>query len=140
MMTFPEFSAALERYGADLSRWPAGLRAEADRLVATDRAAAGRLSEAERLEGLLARAVEPVPIDAALIGRIVAGAGEGGKEPRRFLPRPPGRLAAWAAAAIVALLATGFIAGLVVPADRSEEAFAALIFGGGPPDSAGGLL
>jgi len=80
-----------------------------------------------------------LPIGAPLLGRIVAAAGEGGED-WRHRPRPARWLAIGAAVAIVALLATGFVAGLAIPPDWSDEAFAALIFDGGLPDSAGGLL
>ena len=87
------------------------------RLVATDGDAARRLAEARRLDDLLAATVRPAAIEAALVGRIVAGEqGEGAASGLQLRPTP--RLAAIASLAMAAALIVGFTAGhLAVPDD-----------------------
>lgn len=133
MITMNEFAAALDRHGADLSRWPPGLAADARALSAGDLMAAKLLAEARDLAGLLGTAMRPAPVDAPLAGRIAAAA---------IAPRePPGvelhstrRLAAFAAVALVLALGLGFAAGYFTPPDDEEEAVASLVFGGDDQD------
>jgi hypothetical protein len=128
-MTIDEFGKALDRYGGDLDRWPQALRAGAEALTARDADAAEILARAARLDGLLSEAVQPRPVDAALIGRIVAGIDNGAHHEPVLRPTP--RLAAWAGAATIAFLSTGYAAGLMVPASQAEDTLAGLMFGSG---------
>jgi hypothetical protein len=136
-MTRKELQAALDRLGADLSRWPAPLRQKASALVAVDPLAA-RLVAAERQNAaLIGEAVEAVPIDAAFIGRMVDGAREPGTERSLVLSR---RLAAWASVAMIVAVLGGFAAGFAVAPDETDSAAAALLFGTGSGFPAGGIL
>jgi anti-sigma factor RsiW len=137
MMTRDQFNAALDRHGGDLSRWPASLRQEAEALIAGDAGAASEFETARRLDALLAEAVAPSRVDAALIGRIVSRPGARRSE---AVFRPTRRLIGWASAAMAATLVIGFVAGTVLPADQSSDAIAALLFSGAEEDIGGGLL
>ncbi len=137
MMTRDQFNAALDRHGGDLSRWPASLRQEAEALIAGDADAASEFETARRLDALLAEAVAPSRVDAALIGRIVSRPGARRSE---AVFRPTRRLIGWASAAMAATLVIGFVAGTVLPADQSSDAIAALLFSGAEEDIGGGLL
>lgn len=53
----PYLLAALDRYGADPARWPAGLLAEADEQRGSDAEFAARWREAARLDGMLEQAL-----------------------------------------------------------------------------------
>jgi hypothetical protein len=128
-MTIDELGKALDRYGGDLGRWPDALRGEAEALTARDATAASVLAQAARLDGLLADSVQPMPVDAALIGRIVAGIDDGVH--REIALRPTPRLAAWAGVAMLAFLSAGYAAGLMLPASEGEDTFAGLMFGSG---------
>lgn len=127
-MRIDEFEQALDRYGGDVAKWPDGLRAEAEALTASDADAAVRAARAARLDDLLAEAVMPAPVDAALIGRIVAGLDNGVRHGVTLHPTP--RLAAWAGAAMIAFLSAGYAAGLMLPTSQGEDTFAGLMFGG----------
>jgi len=129
-MTINDLEQALERYGGDLRRWPEALRVDAARLIATDADAARIAATAERLDGLLAEAVAPLPVDAAFIGRIVGQAGTGHGHLAREAPlRPTPRFAAFAGAAMVVFLAAGYVAGLILPSTDSDDLYAGLMFG-----------
>jgi len=136
-MTRDEFDAGLDRYGGDLSRWPPALRQQAEALTAADSQAAAALATAGRLDALLAEVATSEAADAALIGRIVS---RGRQAQRETVLKPTGRLAAWAAAGVAATLMIGFIAGAVIPADRSNDAIAGLMFSGTVEDISGDLL
>ena len=127
-MRIDEFEQALDRYGGDVAKWPDGPRADAEALMASDAEAAARAARAARLDGLLAEAVRPAPVDAALIGRIVAGLENGARHDVALRPTP--RLAAWATAAMIAFLSAGYAAGLMLPTSQGEDTFAGLMFGG----------
>lgn len=126
-MNIQHLQEALDRYGGDLRRWPETMRSEAEAFAASDANAARLLAMAARLDDALAEAMRPMPVDAAMIGRIVSRLGNG--KHHDFAVRPTRRLAAWAGAAMVALLVTGYAVGLAVPASEGEDAFAGLIFG-----------
>ena len=128
-MTMDEFGKALDRYGGDLARWPNALRGEAEALTARDVEAAALLAQSARLDDLLAEAMRPLPVDAALIGRIVAGIDDGVHHEIALRPTP--RLAAWAGVAMLAFLSVGYAAGLMLPASQGEDTFAGLMFGSG---------
>jgi len=128
-MTLDEFGKALDRYGGDLTRWPDALRTDAEALTARDAGAAALVAQATRLDGLLAEAMQPMPVDAALIGRIVAGIDD--RVHHEIALRPTPRLAAWAGVAMLAFLSVGYAAGLMLPASQGEDTFAGLMFGSG---------
>ena len=127
-MTREELAEALDRYGGDLARWPEEIAAAAHELVARDRAAADDLAAAKRLDGLLGEAAREAPVDAAVIGRIMSGIGNGKRDAAAV--RPTGRLIAWASGATLASLALGFAVGIAVPEDIGNDAFAGLMFDG----------
>jgi hypothetical protein len=126
-MKIDELEQGLDRYGGDLTHWPPALRAEAEAMAAGDRTAAAILGVAARLDGALARAMQPMGLDAAFMGRIVAGLGNGIYHD--VAVRPTRRLIAWAGAAVVAFLVTGYAVGLALPVSQGEDAFASLMFG-----------
>ncbi len=126
-MRIQELEAALDRHGGDLGRWPAHLRADAEALAARDPDAATRLATAARLETTLAAAMQPLPVDSALMGRILSATS--GHAGHAVALRPTPRLAAWAFAAMVMFLSTGYLAGLALPATQGEDVFAGLMFG-----------
>jgi len=126
-MNHDQFEQALSRYGGHLDKWPAALRSEAEALTATDRRAATMLAAAQCLDGLLGEIATPRPVDAALIGRIVAGLGNGRHDDLTL--RPSARLAAWAGAAMALFLAVGFAAGVTLPQNQGDDTLAGLAFG-----------
>jgi hypothetical protein len=126
-MRIDQLQEALDRYGGDLGRWPTSVKIEAEALLARDPEAARTAAAAVRLDALLAEAVEPLPVDASFIGRIIADAGSGARHDVALHPTP--RLAAWAGAATVALLVTGYAVGLAMPQSQGEDVFAGLVFG-----------
>lgn len=128
-MNTSELDRGLERFGGNLARWPAALRAEAERLIGSDPEAARLAAAANRLDALLAETVEPRPVDAALLGRIMAEAGGRAVVNHDPALRPTPRFAAFAGAAMVAFLAAGYVAGLILPATDNEDVYAGLMFG-----------
>jgi hypothetical protein len=127
-MNIEQLEQALDRYGGDLARWPAALRAEAEMMMAaSDPRAAELIAAVSKLDGALAEAMRPMSMDAALIGRIVSGIGT--MDHRDLIVRPTRRLIAWASAATVAFLVTGYAVGIALPASQGEDAFAGLMFG-----------
>jgi len=147
-MTIDELEQGLDRYGGDLGRWPGHLRAGAEALVSENRTAAELVRVAARLDRALARAVEPVTLDSAFVGSMVAGVGSA--KPRDEVVRPTPRLAAWAGVAMAAFLVTGYAIGLALPATtttQSDDVLASIIFGDtsatvdtGTAEGLGGLL
>lgn len=126
-MRVEHLEAGLDHYGGDLSRWPAEHRAEAEALAATEPKAAALIAAARRLDRALADLMQPMAVDAALIGRIVGSIAAGAHHD--VTVRPTRRLVAWAGAAMVALLVSGYAAGIAIPQSQGEDAFAGLIFG-----------
>jgi hypothetical protein len=141
-MTKDQLQEALDRYGGDPERWPADLRDAAQRLSATDETARHLLTAAATVERGLSAAARPMAVDAALIGRIVAGIDRAAGH--ELALRPTRRLAAWAGAAMVAVLVTGFAAGLAIPQTQADDtSLASLMFGGsayGDDATSGSLL
>ncbi len=127
MMTVDDFGDALDRFGADLTRWPADLRRHAEALVASNREAAARLADAGRLHGLLRASLEPEPVDAAQIGRILLAA-RGEALPGERGSRVGSRFYAWAGGGLAACLAAGFMIGQALPASSGEQEIAQLLF------------
>ena len=126
-MNLVEFEAALGAYGANFSRWPARLAQEAQAFVADDEAGSRELQHAAALDALLTEAVKPAPVDAATMGRILAGISA--HPARERAVRPTGRLFAWAGVAMAVFLVAGFVLGLALPATSDDDALAALMFG-----------
>lgn len=126
-MNIGDLQLALDRYGSDFARWPAAKRAEAEAIFAANPHAATLLATARRLDRALAATMAPMELDAAFVGHIVAHVGE--RAHHDVAVRPTPRLFAWAGAAVVAFLITGFAAGLALPASEGEDAFAGLMFG-----------
>ena len=122
-----DLQLALDRYGSDFARWPAAERAEAEAHFAANPHAATLLATARRLDRAVASTMTPMNLDAAFVGRIVAHVGE--RAHHDVAVRATPRLFAWAGAAVVAFLVTGFAAGLALPATQGEDAFAGLMFG-----------
>ena len=118
-MRIEQLQDALDRYGGDRARWPAPVRAEAEALIASDPRAAALIAVAQRIDGAVAEAMRPMAADAAFIGRIVAGMGDGAHHGVSVRPTP--RLFAWAGAAVVAFLVTGYAVGLALPASQGED-------------------
>ncbi|MCM5557689.1 hypothetical protein [Pleomorphomonas sp. JP5] len=101
MMGKEEFRATAMIYGADLARWPAGLRAKAMSLTAEPWAVA-LLADLADLEADLAAADVDAPTPDR-VGRAIAGTLD------RVTARPrlsPGRLLAWVAAGAGGLAAS----------------------------------
>ena len=126
-MRIEQLEQALDRYGGDLTRWPAPLRAEAETLITSNANAAKIAADVARLNAILADAIKPAAVNAALMGRIVAGIGNGIH--REVALRPTPRFAAWAGAAMIAFLTAGYVAGIALPASQGEDALAGLMFG-----------
>jgi hypothetical protein len=127
-MNREEFEDALAAHGADFARWPPRLAERGRALAARDRDAAARLDEAARLDALLADAVRPATVDAALVGRIIAGV-DGGRAQTTAI-KPTGRLFAWAGASMAVFLVAGFVLGTTTPwFSDDEDPLAALMFG-----------
>ena len=127
-MTIDQLEQAIDRYGGDRSRWPEAVRAAAEALIGQEPLAAKMAEHAARLDEVLSEAMRPLPVDAALIGRIVAGIDNGHHHGGGLRPTP--RLAAWAGVAMIAFLSAGYVAGVLLPASDGEDAFASLMFGG----------
>lgn len=126
-MRIEQLEQAIDRYGGDFTRWPDNLRTDAKALIARDTDAAKIVDDAARLEASLVDALTPEPIDAALIGRIIAEIDSGARATGSLRPTP--RLAAWAGAAMIAFLSAGYVAGVMLPASEGEDTFASLMFG-----------
>jgi hypothetical protein len=126
-MNLEQLEKTLSRYGGNPARWPADERAAAEALIASDAAAAKLQSEAARLDALIGEAVQPVAMDSATVGRIMAGVGNG--RHHEVAVRPTPRLFAWAGAAMVAFLVVGYAVGLAIPTNQGEDALAGLMFG-----------
>ena len=126
-MRIEQLEQALDRYGGDLGLWPAGLRAEAETLAAGEPKAARLIAAAVKLDDTLTEAMQPMPLDAAMVGRIVSGISAAGYHD--LAVRPTRRLIAWAGAATVAFLVTGYAVGIALPASQGEDTIAGLMFG-----------
>ena len=142
-MNREEFERVLDIYGGDLERWPAELAAKGRAFLEGDAAAQGALRSAQAVDHLLAAAVQPLSIDSATVGRIMAGIVS--RQMREPSLRPTGRLLAWAGAAMAVCLVVGFVLGTALPsASDDDSALAALMLGndtaGATIDAAGGIL
>ena len=129
MMTRQELEQALDRHGAEMSRWPPETHDAAERLIAADTGAAALVAAAAKLDRSLAVLAAPTPFSSADVGRVIARARRGRTGGSRLRP---GFASALAAGALVLCLGLGFALGLALPPDDNEAAIAALIFGNGP--------
>lgn len=127
-MRIEDLEQAIDRHGGDLGRWPGDMRAAAEALISRDGKAARLVADARRLDTLLSEAMEPVPVDSALIGRIVSGLATTAHDSTAIRPTP--RLAAWVGAAMIAFLSSGYAAGMALPTSDGEDTLAGLMFGG----------
>ncbi len=137
-MNLERFEEMLSRLGGNLTRWPAAERAEAEALIKAEPQAARLQAEAARLDDLLAAAVTPVAMDAAQMGRIMAGIEH--HKHRDLTLQPTRRLFAWASAAMVVFLVAGFAAGEVLPSSQGEDTLAGLMFGSSATTSDSGSV
>lgn len=71
-MTDAQFQHLLDRYGSDLSAWPATRRVAAERLLASDRAAVTAHEQAIRLEALLRAVSDASPAGEAAVDASVS--------------------------------------------------------------------
>ena len=126
-MNLERFEETLSRLGGDLTRWPPAERAEAEALVADDPSAATLHAQAAELDSLIGAAMTPVAMDAAAMGRIMAGIDH--RSHRDLTLQPTRRLFAWASAAMAVFLVVGFAAGVAMPANQGEDTLAGLMFG-----------
>jgi hypothetical protein len=117
-MTLARFQRLLDVHGVDPARWPQPERETAERLLASDAAAAGALAQARAFDALVARDAE-APADATHVLRALA-ARPLPPQRRRFLWRRwPSELLtldfapAWPrVAALAGVAALGFVIGL----------------------------
>ena len=126
-MNLERFEETLSRLGGNLSRWPAAERAEAQALIAADRQAAKLHGQATRLDTLIGATMSPVAMDAAAMGRIMAGIDH--RRHHELTLQPTRRLFAWASAAMAVFLVAGFAAGVAIPSNQGEDTLAGLMFG-----------
>ncbi len=133
-MNLERFEETLSRYGGNLARWPAAERAEAEALMAADRRAMALHAQAAELDALISAAVTPVAMDAAAMGRIMAGIDH--HSHRDLTLQPTRRLFAWASAAMMLFLVAGFAAGVAIPSNQGEDTLAGLMFGSSVSTSA----
>jgi ferric-dicitrate binding protein FerR (iron transport regulator) len=118
-ITLTHFQRLLDVHGADLARWPTRQRAAAERLLASDGAAAAIFAQARALDALIAREA-PAPADATSVLRALT-ARPLPPQRRHFLWRRwPSELLtldfapAWPRlAALAGVAALGFIIGLI---------------------------
>lgn len=94
--------AGLDRWGADISAWPAEERGFANALVAVDGEARRRLEAARHVDAALA---ELMRSDVALPPRRI-----------RAVRSSPTRIARWGMVGVAASLLIGFAAGSLLPA------------------------
>jgi hypothetical protein len=126
-MTRDGFEHALAVHGADFARWPPDLGAAARAFASRDPDAAALLASAARLDALLVATVRPAHVDAATVGRIIAGVS--GTLPAGTAVRPTGRLFAFAGVSMAVFLVAGFVLGLAVPFGSDDDTLSGLIFG-----------
>ncbi|HVZ14380.1 MAG TPA: hypothetical protein VG894_07975 [Bauldia sp.] len=140
-MTEQELEVALDRYGGRLDRWPAALRAEAEALAAESKRASQAIASSAQLETTLAAAMAPMNVDSAFLGRIMAHAGE--TPHHEVAVRATPRFVAWASAAMVAFLATGYAVGATLPDVTTQDddaPLAGLLIGSDTGDSTTGVV
>lgn len=113
-MTREEFAALLDRFGAEPSGWPAEHVDAARALVAADAVARSELAAARRVAEMVGRAAAPAPVDAALVGRVLARV-NGDRRSRENVVRLTPRFAFAGVTGLVLCLAVGVAIGLVVP-------------------------
>jgi anti-sigma factor RsiW len=127
-MNLERLEEMLSQLDGDPKRWPAAERAEAAALIATEPQAANLHNQALRLDRLLGAAMAPVAMDAAAMGRIIAGIDR--RRHRDQTLQPTRRPFAWASVATVVVLVAGFATGVAIPSNQGEDTLAGLMFGG----------
>jgi hypothetical protein len=84
-MTLAEFEAHLDRYGAELDRWPVEPASQAKRLVAESSAARSLFAESRALDTLLEDALPAATLSTGAVrSRILAALAEQGAKPGVF--------------------------------------------------------
>jgi hypothetical protein len=126
-MNLERFEETLSRLGGNLTRWPERERSEAQALIAAEPEAATLHRQTAALDALIGAAMAPVTMDAAAIGRVIAGIDH--DRHRDVTLQPTRRLFAWASAAMVVFLVAGFAAGAALPSNQGEDTLAGLVFG-----------
>lgn len=114
-MTLEELELLLDRYGADLARWPADSAASAQRLIADSSAAQAVLAESSALDVLLDDALPAATLSTGAVrSRILEAVTEGTATPSLFgwLNFGPRLLRSVAVAAAVIPLALGYAMGV----------------------------
>lgn len=126
-MNRDEFEQKLDVHGSDLHRWPVGEAGAARALLAADPACRA-LVEAAAAADAAVRQATLVPLDAALIGRIVAATSGPSRPVRRRLAL--GALLPAGALALALVAGLGFRAGYADSLNDSHELdLAALVVG-----------
>lgn len=91
-MTLDDFEAHLDRYGADLDRWPTERASQANRLIAASGAARAMLGESSALETLLEDALPGATLSTGAVrSRILAAVAADAAKPRLFAWLTSGR-------------------------------------------------
>jgi hypothetical protein len=114
-MTLEELELLLDRYGADLARWPADSAAAAKRLIADSSAARAALAESSALDELLDDALPAATLSTGAVrSRILETVTEDTATPSLFgwLKFGPRLLRSAAIAAAVIPLALGYAMGV----------------------------
>ena len=127
-MTLQGFEDALDRYGADIDRWPVDLRAPGRALMEQHPEARRLLAESRQLEAALMEIVRPVPLAADRLGRLLANlhARRTVVDPVVALARPRAAFAITMAATVMFVL--GAWSGVAVSQandDTDQSAFSA---------------
>ena len=107
MMDLATFEDGLDRFGADLSAWPAADRAAGTTCLAADPAARAALAEAQQVETLLRAQRQAPPALDAFATRAMA-------HPQARRVPLAARRAGWAAAAAAALVLGLYVGGIAV--------------------------
>jgi anti-sigma factor RsiW len=130
-LSLAAFRDLLDRQGAATARWPTDVRPAAEALIAADPVAARLFDETRRMERLVAAVAEPLPLEAAFVGRVM-GRIEGHVGARETAFRFTRRLAFASATALTLCLVAGVAVGLVAPVLPPEDGtdIAVFVLGG----------
>src|SRR5262245_9390793 len=118
-MNRAEVDDRVARFGVDFARCPPALAYGARTLVERDAGAAAASAPTACLDVLLKEIVRTVAVDAATIGRIIAGINIGRSHETAL--RPTGRLFAWAGATMAVFLVVGFALGMAIPTVSDDD-------------------
>jgi hypothetical protein len=129
-MKIAEFEIHLTSHGADLARWPEGLRDAAEALVAASEDARALLRSEERLETLFVDTIPPAPDAATITLRATA------RPQRRPVPllaqllSPRQPILGWARVIMLAsCLFVGIVVGILSPIRQHDSNMLNLIDG-----------